>query len=238
MTRPFKKLGVAALALLGTGLAVVPQTLASVPSHRAVTGRPAIEAAAPAVSIVAAGGTCTHEFCYSPAIVKVRQAQTVTWTNRTVTVHTVTRCTTAACPGAGPGTGGDPAFASPIINPTKTFSVTFHKTGTYNYYCQIHGFAVMHGTVTVLPFAVLTPSLPAGTHGAAYSARLTAGGGKAPLHWSISSGRLPAGLVLSASTGVISGTPTVVGTSTFTVRVTDSSSPVLVAQRQLSIAIS
>ena len=26
---------------------------------------------------------------------------------------------------------------------------TFHGVGTYNYYCAIHGFAVMHGSVTV-----------------------------------------------------------------------------------------
>jgi plastocyanin len=230
----FKKLGIAALALVGTGLVVVPRSFASAPAAAEVVH----PAAAAAVLIVNSGGTCKSEFCFSPSAITVRQAQTVTWTNKSVTDHTVTRCTTAACPGAGPGTGGDPAFGSPVLAPAKTFSVTFHKTGTYNYYCQIHGFAVMHGTVTVLGFAVLTPSLPNGTEGKGYSTALSAGGGKAPLHWSLTAGHLPSGLVLNTASGAISGTPKVAGKSIFTVKVTDSSSPALSAARQLSITIS
>ena len=57
------------------------------------------------------------------------------------------------------------------------------------------------------PIRVTTTSLPNGQVGAAYVATLTATGGKAPLFWAISSGALPAGLLL-AFTGEISGTPT------------------------------
>lgn len=67
---------------------------------------------------------------------------------------------------------------------------------------------------------VTTTSLPSGTVGAAYSQILGASGGTSPLTWNVSSGALPTGLSLS-STGVVSGTPTVAGTSNFTVRVTD-----------------
>ena len=68
-----------------------------------------------------------------------------------------------------------------------------------------------------------TASLPVGTTTVAYSETLTAADGKSPYTWSLASGVLPAGLVLG-SDGVISGTPTTAGTSTFTVRVTDSGS--------------
>ena len=70
-----------------------------------------------------------------------------------------------------------------------------------------------------------TSSLPAGQVGANYSTTVQATGGTTPYHWSISSGSLPAGLTLSATTGAISGTPTASGSSTFTVKVTDSTSP-------------
>ena len=96
----------------------------------------------------------------------------------------------------------------------------------------------MHGTITVNPFDVSTASsLPAATVGKAYSTMLKAGGGEAPLMWKLVSGHLPAGLNLSSS-GKISGTPTATGTSTFVVKVKDSSSPVLTAKKTLSIKVS
>jgi hypothetical protein len=82
---------------------------------------------------------------------------------------------------------------------------------------------------------VTTTSLPDGTQNVSYSATLAAGGGTAPYTWSIISGTLPAGLTLTPNTGVISGTPTVSGTSNFTVQVTDSNS--LTATKSLSLAV-
>ncbi len=76
--------------------------------------------------------------------------------------------------------------------------------------------------VVASPVTITTTSLPNGVPGQPYSASLQASGGTAPYTWSVASGSLPAGLSLSSG-GVISGTPTSAGTSTFTVKATDSS---------------
>jgi hypothetical protein len=93
--------------------------------------------------------------------------------------------------------------------------------------------------VSPLP-SITTPTLASGVVGTAYSAALQASGGTGSLIWNLASGSsLPAGLSLSAA-GAISGTPTAAGTSTFTVKVTDSSQgqpgPVSATQ-QLSLMI-
>src|SRR5262245_17011054 len=81
-------------------------------------------------------------------------------------------------------------------------------------------------TLTIKPVAaalsITTASLPDGFVGQSYNQPVIATGGTAPLSWSISAGTLPLILNLNQSTGVISGTPTVAGTSSFTVRVADS----------------
>ena len=71
------------------------------------------------------------------------------------------------------------------------------------------------------PIVATTSPLPAGNATVAYTDTLTATGGAAPLSWTLVSGSLPAGLNLSTS-GVISGTPTTTGGTSFTVQVTDS----------------
>jgi subtilisin family serine protease len=75
------------------------------------------------------------------------------------------------------------------------------------------------------PAAPIAPTisgspLPDGTTGIAYSSGFTASGGVSPYTWSITSGSLPAGLLLSSSAGAITGTPTTTGTASFTVQAT------------------
>ena len=67
---------------------------------------------------------------------------------------------------------------------------------------------------------IQTGSLAPGKPGEAYAAQLVATGGTGAYTWSLTEGTLPAGLSLS-SDGAISGSPTTVGSSTFTVQVTD-----------------
>ena len=73
------------------------------------------------------------------------------------------------------------------------------------------------------PVISTSSQLPAGVVGAAYSLSLAATGGTPPYVWSLSASTLPDGLALTPD-GLISGTPTIAGSATFTVQVTDSNS--------------
>jgi Putative Ig domain len=93
----------------------------------------------------------------------------------------------------------------------------------------------IRGAVSVTPV-----TLPGGTVGIPYTASLTATGGVLPYTWSVVSGTLPDGLTLTTnpdSTATISGTPTILGLSTFTVQVADSETPPATGISSQSIAI-
>lgn len=81
-----------------------------------------------------------------------------------------------------------------------------------------------------LVFASTTP-LPAYV-GVSYTFTFVATGGLAPYTWSISSGSLPAGLTLNATTGTVSGSPTTAASYTFTIQCTDSQMPMAAIEAQ------
>ncbi len=77
------------------------------------------------------------------------------------------------------------------------------------------------------PLTITTNSLPTAPVQLPYSTSVVVGGGTPGYTFSVSSGQLPSGLTIDSHTGIISGTPQSLGTSTFSVAVTDSSaSPV------------
>ena len=73
----------------------------------------------------------------------------------------------------------------------------------------------------VYTVTITTDTLPDGKVGEAYSQTLSADG-TTPITWSVENGDRPTGLSLNKDTGEISGTPTAAGTSTFTVKATNS----------------
>ncbi len=136
---------------------------------------------------------------------------------------------------------------------TGQFSGIPTTTGTFNFTVQVHDSALPTNqvappaplplSITVEqpgPLQITTSSLANGTTAAGYSAPLNATGGVPPYTWSITQGQLPAGLSLTTnadSTGTISGTPILVGTSNFTIAVTDSEIPAVTQTAPYAISI-
>jgi len=105
-------------------------------------------------------------FCFVPARLTIVVGDTVTWVNRTGTDHDVTRCNPGGCDGVTGGSGTDTSFTAGKIAAAAgaSFSHRFTAPGTYVYYCTIHGYAAMHGTITVTAPApsttVAAPTVP------------------------------------------------------------------------------
>ena len=82
---------------------------------------------------------------------------------------------------------------------------------------------------------ILTETLPDGTEDRSYTATLAAERGSGAVSWRITNGRIPPGIELNASTGVMTGTPTVAGTFPLTIRATDTAG--LFDEQRLSVRI-
>jgi hypothetical protein len=87
------------------------------------------------------------------------------------------------------------------------------------------------------PLSIGTSSLAATTTGSSYDSALSASGAWGFYSWSVGSGSLPAGLSLNTQTGVISGTPTTAGATSFTVEATGTGVPAQTATQALSITV-
>jgi LPXTG-motif cell wall-anchored protein len=125
----------------------------------AVSGASAVAAAVTGVTI--SSGACSGggtSYCFTPEQANATAGDTVTWTNQAGVAHTVTSCTSSACPGAAANTGSQ-TFDQPVASANgSTANVTFSQAGTYMYYCKIHGYAAMHGTVMVAAAATQAPA--------------------------------------------------------------------------------
>jgi len=76
---------------------------------------------------------------FSPNPLDISVGDTVVWTNKDTTPHTVTS--------GNASSGADGQFDSLILAPQATFSFTFNQTGSFPYYCMLH--PNMVGTVIV-----------------------------------------------------------------------------------------
>jgi hypothetical protein len=172
----------------------------------------------------AAGATATHDYTFvvNPAITfttTTLPGATVgaTYSQQLATTGGTTPLTFAVTTGTLPAgltlSGTGLLSGTPTAAGAATFTVTAtdanNTTATQGY------------TVTVSPaLALTTGTLPAGTVGTPYSQQLAATGGTTPLTFAVTSGTPPTGLTLS-TTGLLAGTPTTAGTSTFDVTATD-----------------
>ncbi|MDQ6663692.1 MAG: Ig domain-containing protein, partial [Acidobacteriota bacterium] len=108
------------------------------------------------------------------------------------------------------------------VNTVASYSGTMSLSSSTNWSAVFATFA--SATVANSLPVVATNALPNGTQNTFYNATLAATGGASPYTWSVISGSLPSGLMLASGTGSISGTPGAIGTSNFTVQVTDANS--------------
>ena len=128
---------------------------------------------------------------------------------------------------------------------TGEVSGTPTATGTFPFMLQLTDTSAVPFTVTanksitisnpVPPLTLVGGPQPIGEVGIPYTTSLVAAGGVTPYAWSIISGSLPAGLSISPTTGIISGTPTAQGTSTLTVQVQDSTNATAAAQISITV---
>jgi hypothetical protein len=131
------------------------------------------------------------------------------------------------------GAGGPYTFSSNdlptglSISSSGTISGTPLVSGTFTYHVTVKDKNGNTGTIScsvtiAAPVPIsLTCAGGTGMVGTAFNGGVTVSGGVGPYTYSIVSGALPTGLTLNTSTGAITGTPTVAGTFSFTVKVVD-----------------
>jgi hypothetical protein len=140
----------------------------------------------------------------------------------------------------GPGTLTNETLTSVTYVAPTVASANSSATVTATSNANTSVTATLTITISTAILGITPTTLPAATVGAPYTAYISAiGGASGTFTWSITSGSLPAGLSMSPSTTstvTISGTPTTVGTSDFTIQVVDSASNT--ASQALAIAVS
>jgi hypothetical protein len=121
---------------------------------------------------------------------------------------------------------------TPTVTGSFSFSVSLTDTSV-----PVPTTAIRSLTITIAaPLVITTTSLNDGVVSVAYSQNLSASGGNLNDTWSLASGALPAGLNLSPA-GLISGTPTTSGNSSFVVQVQDTGTPQQTKTQALTIRI-
>lgn len=126
----------------------------------------------------------------------------------------------------------DPATGVISGTPTAAGEASFTVTITD----AVSGTDSEPATLTIVEQPVIKTGSPLtpGVVGEEFSKQLSKSGGISPYTWTIQTGTLPAGLTMDTA-GLIAGTPTAAGVSTFTVKLTDGRS--VVATKDFSLKI-
>ncbi|MEP7342576.1 MAG: putative Ig domain-containing protein, partial [Acidobacteriota bacterium] len=144
------------------------------------------------------------------------------------TINTAYPQTVSAAPAGGNYTFSVTSGSLPAgltLNSNGSFSGAPTQSGTFNFRVTASGFGGCtafrdYTLVVVCPTITVNPaSLPGGSVGTAYS-QTVAGSPAGTYNYSVTSGALPTGLTLNASTGAITGTPTTTGSFNFTITAT------------------
>jgi plastocyanin len=79
-----------------------------------------------------------NDRCYIPSVIVIEKGKQVTWVNEDSAFHSITS-----------GYYGAPTdlFDSGHLDPFESYTLTFDKTGTYDYFCTLHPW--MKGQVIV-----------------------------------------------------------------------------------------
>lgn len=136
-----------------------------------------------------------------------------------------TSATTSTTPVQDLGSGTQPQLVQVALTglkPSTTYS--FHLDATSDA-ITTPGRTLTFRTAAAVPLAISTTKLAAATVHTAYTAHLAGSGTAAPYSWTVSQGKLPAGLTLNRTTGVLSGKPGATGSYSFTVKLTSSALP-------------
>ncbi len=139
-------LGIVAVIALGASLGSLPYALVSAQQTNSSSTTSTNSTSGNSVSIVPNASTMTDK-AFAPNPLNAKVGDTVTWTNKDTTFHTVTS-------GTGPSdTTHGKEFDSGLSGPTalttqgKTFSHKFMTAGEFPYFCQLH--PTMVGKVVV-----------------------------------------------------------------------------------------
>jgi hypothetical protein len=122
-------------------------------------------------------------------------------------------------------------FTAPTVSAKTNVVVTATSVADSS---QSASAAITVEPATSQALQITTSNLPAGQQGSSYGTVFTATGGTAPYHWSISAGTPPAGITMNTN-GDFAGTPTAVGTSSFTIAATDATNKT--ATSNFSVAV-
>ncbi|HVO88845.1 MAG TPA: Ig-like domain repeat protein [Casimicrobiaceae bacterium] len=112
---------------------------------------------------------------------------------------------------------GSASITTSVLNvATHPLTATYAGDGNFNGSTS----AVLNQSVTPPPIVIAPATLPSATYGLAYSVQLSATGTSQPFTFTVTAGSLPGGLSL-ASNGLLSGSPTGHGSTSFTVTASD-----------------